>query len=353
MEDMAIRRYTLWEDRKSGARSSTWLVTISLTISCVLLSGCGSVDPDGGLLPFGQSGRILVTVQTPIHLGLGWLKQEIDWGSDGAWMAKEEIGYKGVVGEQDQRRNPGLPLQYASNYNRVIQALNDDPNFQLADVPKLELTECGGDKSQVTLRILDSSSGENKVWVRCASGTLATLITAGSGPDVEAAKVIQFVQMVRTQTVGTGFRWAYLGSLPFATVEKGTETGWQVDEPINFVFRAPDGGGTSETQAAWVDFWNAHRLGENTIPPGVDWATEMALAGFLGVREEVGDSVEIRGVITVAAGTKVEWFERLPGDFCVPARRIVRPFHIVVAPRAPAPVQFTDVRADPVPCGTS
>ena len=344
-----MERYTVRRDWKSGRLHVTRYVTISLTISYVFLGGCGVTNPGNGV-PFGQSGEIHVTVETPLHLGLGWLNQEIEWQSGGAWTIYEEIGYRDVVGEQEGRRNPGLPLQYADNYSRVIQELDKDPNFQLADVPPLELTECEGDKSRITLRIIDATSGENRVWVRCASGTLATLVTAGSGPDVEAAKVIQSVQMVRTQTVGTEFRSAYVGSLPFGTVGKGTDTGWETH--TTFVFRSPDGEDTKETQAAWDDFWTVHNHGQRTLPPSVDWETDMVLAGFLGVREEVGDSVEIRGVITIAAGTKVEWSERIPGDFCVPARAIVRPFHIVFAPRAPAPVEFTDVKLDPVTCGT-
>lgn len=353
MEDTARQRYTLWGDREKGKHTAKCRVTVSLTTVYVFCYGCGSIDPVGTRPPFGQSGEIQVKVETPLHLDLGWLEQEIRWTSEGTWSVTEEIGYKHVVGEQDQRWSPGLPLHNAGNYTRVIQVLNDDPNFRLVGLPQLELNECGGDQSRVTLRIHDSFSGENRVWVRCAFGTLATLVTAGSGPDVEAARVIQFVQLVRTQTVGPGFRSAYVGSLPFATVEKGTESGWEVDEPAILVFRAPDEGGTRETQASWFNFWNTHKHGENIIPPGVDWETEMALAGLLGLREEVGDSVEIRGVITVTAGTKVELYERIPGDFCVPARRVVRPFHVVVAPKAPAPVFFTEVTLDPVRCGTS
>lgn len=344
-----MERYTARRDGKRGRRHAPFHVTVSLTISYLLVPGCGVTNPGNGV-PFGRSGEIHVTVETPLHLGLGWLRQEIEWASGGGWTMYEEIGYRDVVGEQEGRRNPGLPLQYADNYSRVIQALDKDPNFQLAEVPPLELTECEGDNSRITLRIIDAPSAQNRVWVRCASGTLATLVTAGSGPDVDAAKVVQFVQMVRTQTVGTAFRSAYVGSLPFGTVAKGTDTGW--DTHTTFVFRTPDEGDTKETQAAWDEFWREHNHGARTLPPGVDWETDMVLAGFLGVREEVGDSAEIRSVITIAAGTKVEWVERIPGDFCVPAHRIVRPFHIVFAPRAPAPVEFSEVRLDPVTCGT-
>ncbi len=347
---MLMKRHNTGEDRKGkGRRIRRSHATVSTTIIYGLLAGCDAAGP-GSPVPFAQSGEIHIAVETPLHLGLGWLRQEIEWASSGAWAVYEEIGYRDVVGEREGRRNPGLPLQFADNYSRVVQALDKDPNFRLADVPPLELAQCEGDHSKITLRIVDAPSRATRVWVRCASGTLATLVTAGSGPDVDAAKVVQFVQAVRTQTVGTGFRSAYVGSLPFGTVAKGTDTGW--DEHATFVFRTPDGGDTKQTQAAWDEFWRAHNHGARTLPPGVDWETDMVLAGFLGVREEVGDSAEIRSVITIDAGTKVEWAERIPGDFCVPARRIVRPFHIVFAPRAPAPVEFSEVQLHPVACGT-
>ena len=49
-------------------------------------------EPGSGLLRFGQSGEVAVTVQTPLHLERGWLRQEITWSSDGAWEIYEEIG---------------------------------------------------------------------------------------------------------------------------------------------------------------------------------------------------------------------------------------------------------------------
>lgn len=351
MDDiMVIERYT---GRASGgrARIRKVAVTVSLTITCAALGGCDTTDPGSALLRFGQSGEIQVTVETPLHLGLGWKEQAITWRSDGAWRIREELGYKGVVGEVDQRSNPGLPLLYTASYATVIQNLNDNPGVKLVGVDHLELTECDDGKSRVTVRILDSRRGQQRVWVRCAFGTLATLQTAGSGPDVDAARVVEVAMRVRDNTVGSDFRSIYVGSLPFATIDKGTETGWQMDESL--IFRSPDGEGHSETQQAWNDFWRTHRGNNAADTPGIDWSREMALAGLVGVREEVGDSVEIRGVITVSDGTKIELVERVPGDFCAPARREVRPFHIVLAPRAPAPVFFTDLRLDPVPCGTS
>ena len=99
-----------------------------------------------------------------------------------------------------------------------------------------------------------------------------------------------------------------------------------------------------------------HTEGSGREAPEIDWETEMIIVGAVGVREEVGDSVEVRRVLLIGndervTGTKIEVVERNPGDFCAPARRIVRPYHIVVAPRTPEPF-FPEVRAERVPCGT-
>ncbi len=61
--------------------------------------------------------------------------------------------------------------------------------------------------------------------------------------------------------------------------------------------------------------------------------------------------MEIRRVLPINVGTRIEIFERVPGDFCAPAARLVRPFHIVLAPRTPAPVIFSDIREERVACG--
>ena len=84
----------------------------------------------------------------------------------------------------------------------------------------------------------------------------------------------------------------------------------------------------------------------------VDFAEDMVVVGAVGVREEAGDSVEIRRVLTVQDGSVVTLFERAPGDFCSPAARSHIPFHIVRTPRIPFPVVFTEVEVERVPCGT-
>ena len=324
-----------------------------LAVACfaaLALTACESTDP-GGSTRFGQTGEISVAVDKPLHLGLGRLHQQVDWESGGRWSIHEEISYRNASGDQDLRLNPGLPTHYAGSYASVVQYLNDNPAVKLIGVDELADTECDTDRTRVTVMIADANREERRTWTRCTYGTLSSLTATGSGPDVDAARVIEVAIRVRDVTVGNAFRSAYLGSLPFSTIEKGTQTGWAQDSSV--VFRAPDEGPPDETQAAWGSFWNAHRSTSAARPPAVDWEREMVLAGMIGVRHEVGDSAEVRRVITGAEGTRVDLYERIPGDFCAPAERTVRPFHIVVVPKAPAPVFFGVLKQEWVPCGTS
>jgi len=77
----------------------------------------------------------------------------------------------------------------------------------------------------------------------------------------------------------------------------------------------------------------------------------MVILAAVGRRLEAGDSVKVRRVLPIDQGTRIEIVERVPGDFCSPAAREGYPFHLVVAPRAQAPIQFADPIVERVPCG--
>ena len=295
----------------------------------------------------------MVTVESPLYLGAGSLQQVLTWRSDGAWSVFEEIGYRGTVGEEHLEPSPGLPFEYASLYASLIQKLNDDEGFKLIGFPALDEVqdpECRSGMSRVTVRMYDEPDRDAREWTRCAEGSLANLTTRGSGPDVAASRVIQAAIFVRNSTVGSEFVSLYAGSLPFATLDRGTETGTELVGTISF--RSPDGPGAEEAPPDFGDFWGSH-AGTRQLPmPEVDWTREMVLVVAPGVRQEVGDSVEVRRVLAIDDGTRVEWVERTPGDFCAPARRTVRPIHIVVVPKAPEPISFARLPTEAVPCGT-
>ena len=351
-------RYDGRPGKGSPVRSLAKYLSISLTTTYIMVTGCDSAGPGNGFLRFGQAGEIRVTVETPLQGGIGWLQHVLTWQSDGAWKLFEEIGYDGTPGDEHMTRNPGLPVQFAASYATLITQLNDHEGAKLFGVPSLDPDlepECSAGSSRVTVLVRDSGRGEQLDWTRCADGTLATLTTVGSGPDTDAARVIQAAITARNWTVGDNFQSRYSGSLPFATLEKGTMTGTELQEPTYFL--SPDGSDADPAPEQWAAFWATHTGSDGRPLPEVDWATQMVLVGAVGVREEVGDSVEVRRVLQVGdadrvTGTKIEVVERIPGDFCAPARRIVRPYHIVVAPKGPN-VDFVDVQTERVPCGTS
>ncbi len=365
MEDMTPQRYRSCQagarggngqpvghaTRKSSRTPVARVPGGHLAVVLALLSGCDGTGPGTTPLRFGQTGELHIMVETPLHLGQGSLHQEVVWKSDGSWTIHEEIRYGDVLGEADRRRNPGLPIRFQASYASVIQIINDNPNLRLLDLDQLEIVNCTQDASRVTLEIVDARQNQRRLWARCAFGSLASMTTAGSGPDVSAARVIQVALIIRDNTVGEDFRSAYIGSLPFATLDKGVETSWPDYRPL--VFRGDTDDEVARAESLWDEFWKSHRNDPTAPAPEVDWLNEMTLAGFIGEREEVGDSVEIRGIVTVASGTKIELYERVPGHFCAPARRIVRPYHIVVAPKAHPPVFFSELKRDSIACPSS
>lgn len=359
MVDMAMKRYT--DGVRKGSRPSFrgLSVTLGLTILCVILTGCDGTVPDNGLLRFGSEGEVRITAEVPLQGDIGWLQQVVTWSSDGAWKLFEEIGYRGAAGDENLTRNPGLPVHYAAQYPSLIQLLNDGGAkvFGVDSILDPDLDpDCGVGKTRVTLQIYDSRREERMEWTRCAgdASTLRNVKTEGAGPDTGASRVIQAAIKIRDWTVGQDFLSVYSGSLPYGTLDKGTETGSGIDSLI--WFRAPDESDGAQTQERFLAFWDSHTAGSGRAAPEIDWAAEMVLVGAVGVREEVGDSVEVRRLLLIGndervTGTRIEVVERNPGDFCAPARRIVRPYHIVVAPKTPEPF-YPEVRAERVPCGT-
>ncbi len=358
MADMTKERYDGRSRGGSPAGLFVKYLSVSLTTVYMMTTGCDATFPGNGFLRYGQAGEIRVSVETPLQGDIGWLQSVLTWKSDGAWKIFEEIGYQGTVGDEHMERNPGLPIQFAASYATLITQLNDHEGAKLFGVANLDPDldpQCPAGASRVTVLVRDSGRGEQTDWTRCADGALATLKTEGSGPDTDAARVIQAAITARNWTVGEDFQSRYSGSLPFATVEKGTETSTDLQGPR--LFLSPEGVDPDPTPEKWAQFWAAHTGGDGRPLPEVDWVTEMVLVGAVGIREEVGDSVEVRRVLQIGdadrvTGTKIEVVERIPGDFCAPARRIVRPYHIVVTRKAPN-VFFAAVQSERVPCGAS
>jgi hypothetical protein len=313
----------------------------ALALAVVL--GVGACDDTSPTTPgtsrFGQVGVVELLVESPISLGIGALEQRITWTSRGDWELEETILYESEVGDASIQRLRGDADVSAGVYAQWISQVNEAPGLNLF-VPTLDPTLdpiCPGDQSRVTLRILDDLRDEQARWVRCAPGSLRTLTPTGSGPDPQAARVVNAAALIRDFTVGSDFQPAYQGSLPFATLLRGEDAATVYGSPAaydnEFDFRA---------------LWGS--LSEDPLPP-IDFERQIVFLAAVGVRTEAGDSVEVRRIVPVESGTIVDIVNRVPGDFCSPASRRQAPFHIVVAPRVSEPVVFSEVRVERVPCG--
>jgi len=171
------------------------------------------------------------------------------------------------------------------------------------------------------------------------SGSLSSVKVEDAGPDFAASRIALAVQLVRDATVGNQWTSPYGGSVAFGTLDRGEDSGSSLQAPT--VIADP---------STWQTFWLEH-AGARTLPD-VDFGSDMVVVGIVGPREEAGDSVEVRRILQIDNGTRTEVVERVPGDFCSPAARTHVPYHIVVAPRTPAPRRFAALQREEVPCGS-
>ncbi len=329
----------------------------------VALSACGSENgTQVGSLRFGQVGEVRVSVITPLIVVRGAtltvegeLQQILTWTAQGPWQVYEMVSYRGLVGDETLVKSRGEQATFAAAYASLITQLNDTQELKLF-VEGLDQNlevDClaGGieSRSRVIFQIRDDVRGETARWTRCGEGSLTELTPEGAGPDQLAARVVQAAVLARDFALGSAFNSAYLGTLPFGTLDKGEDSGAPLEGPL--IFREGTGANSSpEAASEFADFWSEHNPA--AAVPSVDWAEQMVLVAAVGQVDEAGDSVEIRRVVRDVLGTTiVESYERVPGDFCSPASRIHRPFHIVMAPKVENVVRFALVRTERVPCG--
>lgn len=327
---------------------------LAIHLVCTLLSA--ACEPDEAIRPgalrFGQIGELRVSISAPLIANEwpGELQQILAWTSDGRWQLRESVSYRGLPGDEQLRSDGGQGRAYASAYASLITQLNETEGLRLfiPELSPLLKPTCGLGETRVTLRIRDQIRDSVISWTRCTQGTLGTLSLADAGPDPQAVRVVQICALARDFTLGSTFRSAYLGTIPFGTLDRGEDSGARLSTPRAFFSTPP---GALSTPTGWVEFWRAHKADPTASPPLVDWRSEMVLVAAVGERVEAGDSVEVRRILQTDRGTEVELFERVPGDFCSPASRIHYPIHIVVAPRTRDPITFREVVRERVPCG--
>jgi hypothetical protein len=319
---------------------------LGVLVAALVWTGCGddgTIDPEA--LRFGQVGSIEVHLEAPLRgegssLGAGQLAQTLVWRSGGSWTLHEEVSYRGVSGDETLQRSRGDPSQFAGAYASLITQLNEDDRLKLfIDSLRSDVDPpCGPVTSRITFTIRDDARGRDTTWVRCAEGTLGTLTPTGAGPGAAAARLVLATLLVREATVGERWTSAYLGTVPFGTLDRGEDSRTRITSPVTYI-----------DARGFQAFWEEHA--PSRPRPAVDFATDMVVVGVVGERKEAGDSVEVRRILRVDLGTMIEVVERVPGDFCSPAARTHVPYHIVVAPRTPIPHRFSDILVERVSCG--
>jgi hypothetical protein len=320
------------------------LVRLGALASLALLgvSACegGGIGP--GTTRFGQVGEVRVHLTSALGVGgVGSLEQIVTWESSGPWKLIERISYLDQFGDENTLQ-PRLDVDtYAAAYASFITQVNESEGLKLF-VPELDPNldpGCGVGRTEIRVVVVDDTRKEQRSWARCVNGSLGTLQTPGAGPDAAAGRVAQAAILVREFTVGTDFRSPFLLSVPFATLDRGSDSGAALSNPLVFQ--------TSET---WLAFWASHR-GPNAPAPVVDFGRDQVIVGAAGPKFEAGDSVEVRRILQVDGGSLTEVVERGPGDFCSPAALTHTPFHIVLAPRTAVPMTFKTLPVERIPCG--
>jgi hypothetical protein len=337
----------------AGTRPSTRRGRAPLAVLWALAGALSSTACDDGngpeSLPLGRTGEVEIQVQTPLAKQ-GSLEQTVRWKSDGTWRLTERISYKGGLGDETVRQSTEDAGTLAQRYANLVALVNAPGGaVQIVDLLSPDVVPfCAPEQSIVSIGITDSRRSTTTRWSRCGEGTLATLAADASSSDVRAGRVIEAAKQVRNATLDLDRefarqepRYAYVGSLPFKTIERGEQAKVPLVVPR-----------VIEDAASLAAFWTQYMT--SATPTSIDFTNEVVLVGAVGTRQEAGDSVEIRRVLPIAHGTQIVLWERRPGNFCTPAPRVHAPFHVAVAPiaREPRPIFFElQIVPDRVPCG--
>jgi hypothetical protein len=322
----------------------------ALLLSAMAVQACRDTGtPPADTVRFGQLGEVEIGVVAPLYYGQGSgeLQQILTWGSNGSWVLREIISYRGLEGDETVVKKEGDPVAVAA-YASLIAQLDQKTGVELSTVSPDPPVGCHVTRTRVTVTIWDQLRQEEKKWVRCADETLAKLKTSEAGPDLDAGRVIQAAILVRDNTVGSGFESNYAGSVAFGTLVRSEDSGARYDSATVFV-SVPAGNPNPPTN--WLAFWRDHSDVTGSAVPEVDWTREMAIVAAVGARTEAGDSIEVRRILSTGTGTQVTLFERVPGDFCSPASRTHYPVHVIVAPRTLEPIRFSEIVQERVNCG--
>jgi len=289
-----------------------------------------------------------VEFRSPLGPGGSFLQETLRWRSRGPWVLAERIHYRQIDGSETLTARQLNPGELSQEYASVIRQLHEAEGLRLfqGDLSQELQPVCVGNQSQLTLTVRDDRLDQTARWVRCTRGTLFDVQPASGAPDVGASRLVAAAQLIRFFTIGEGRLGTYRGSVPFATLDRGPDSPARAPESVAFL--STDGG----VPAAFLTFWDQHTP-EGTPPPQVDWANEMVFLVSVGERFEAGDVLLVERIVPQGPGqgTAIESVLRVPGDFCSPGERRLHPYHLVVTPSIPPPVEFRNPRIERVACG--
>jgi hypothetical protein len=342
--------------KEHGGSSSIFVLL--LLVFGLVLSGCKDPTSPSDTERFGLSGEVRIEVRTPIGgrfnpaTGVtsptGYLAESLIWRSTGPWVLAERVSYRGLAGSETVHTGRFNPGELAAEYEIFNLELHESTEVGLfgGDVPQIEpvCSPNGVLSSQVTITIYDAPRDRTERWIRCARGTLFTLLSNVGGPDLAAGRVVNAIRRARSFTLGDDLVSTYDATVPYGTHAQGERSRTLPDGPIAFV------SSTGSVPPAFLEFWEEHAEPGDFLP-SVDWANEIVFFAAVGERGEAGGSVHIRRVLNLPGQTRVEISERVPGDFCTPAAKVTFPYHLVVVPTVPTPVEFFFPPTERVPCG--
>ncbi|MEX0856065.1 MAG: hypothetical protein WD056_00700 [Gemmatimonadota bacterium] len=330
----------------------------------LLLLGCDDTLPTSPAPGFGQVGEIQVDVRSPLGQALGGgvfqgtLQETLEWRSNGAWSLAERVSYNGVLGSETIRKSRLNPGELTDEYSALVTQLTEGEGTRLLGaVPQGLFPVCGSSSSlglttQVTVTIRDARLDESVRWVRCTYGILLSssptigIDPSTAAPDQNAARVIAAATLIREAIFAGAATSTYGGTVPFATLARGETSAALPLAPA--VFISSDG----TAPQSFRDFWALH-AGPTAPLPEVNWGPEVVVLAAVGPRDEAGDSVQVRRIVRIGVGqgSRVEYVERVPGDFCSPAAKRVYPYHLVAVPAVLFPLQFVAPEVERIPCG--
>src|SRR5690606_12092701 len=142
----------------------------------------------------------------------------------------EAITYDDRVGAEVTRQRG----THAEFYAVWITQVHSEPGFRLFG-PEPDTTvdpACALDRARLSLTVRDAVREEERRWIRCVAGPLASLVTLGAEPaDKQAAYVAQAAIQLRDYSISSGSASAFQGSWPFGTLLRGEDTPVALDAP--------------------------------------------------------------------------------------------------------------------------